>query len=96
MGSAETEVPYFAFEEESPMRKFTVSFPPPLKLGNSLDDWKYEDLTRAIGRVYPEIDLAEVLASPKADILLRDLAITSKQLFENPSFALQALSWQFD
>ena len=68
------------------MKKFTVSFPPPLKLGNSLDDWKYEDLTRAIGRVYPEVDLAEVLASPKADILLRDLAITSKQLLSTKIF----------
>ncbi|KAL1849174.1 hypothetical protein Daus18300_013330 [Diaporthe australafricana] len=77
MGSVGT-VPFTVALEAPAMEKFTVSFPPPLKLGNSIDDWKYEDLTRAIGRVYPEVDLAEVLASPKADILLRDLAITNR------------------
>lgn len=75
MGSVETHAPV----EEAPMKKFTVSFPPPLKLGNSIDNWKFEDVTRAIGRVYPEIDLTEVLAASNADVMLRDLAITSKQ-----------------
>lgn len=78
MGSVEVEAPLNAHQEVPAMEKFTTSFPPPLKLGNAIDDWKFEDLTRAIGRVYPEVDLAEVLASPKADIILRDLAITSE------------------
>lgn len=61
------------------MAKFTVSFPPPLKLGNFIDEWKFEDVIRSTGRAYPEIDLTEVLATPNADVMLRDLAITSKQ-----------------
>lgn len=63
-----------------PIEDFITSFPAPLTLGNSIDHWKYEDLTRTLGRVYNGIDLAEVLNAPNADELLRDLAITS----ENP------------
>lgn len=66
-------------EEESAMKNFTKSFPAPLKLGNSIDSWKYDDLTQTIGRVYSaEIDLVEVLESPNADAMLLDLAITSE------------------
>ncbi|CAI7629621.1 unnamed protein product [Penicillium crustosum] len=59
-----------------PIEDFITSFPAPLTLGTSIDHWKYEDLTRILGRVYHDIDLAEVLNAPNADELLRDLAIT--------------------
>ncbi|KAH8690448.1 hypothetical protein BGW36DRAFT_305869 [Talaromyces proteolyticus] len=58
------------------MKKFTTTFPPPLKLRTSINHWRYEDLTRALGREYLDIDLVEVLEAPSVDDLLRDLAIT--------------------
>lgn len=61
-----------------PIEDFVTSFPAPLTLGTSIDHWKYEDLTRILGRVYNGIDLAEVLNAPNADELLRDLAVTSE------------------
>lgn len=61
-----------------PIEDFITSFPAPLELGTSIDHWKYEDLTRILGRVYNDIDLVEVLNAPNADELLRDLAITSE------------------
>lgn len=66
-------------EDEPAMKNFTVSFPPPLQLGDSISGWKYDDITQTIGRTYSaDVDLAQVLASPKADAILRDLAITSE------------------
>jgi hypothetical protein len=65
-------------EEETGMKKFTVTFSPPLEQGPAIDHWKYQDLTRALGREYLDIDLVEVLEAPNADDLLRDLAITSE------------------
>lgn len=69
-----------ADEEGLAMDKFTTSFPAPLELGDAIANWKYEDITLRMGRAYPDVDLAEVLASPNADTMLRDLAITSKWL----------------
>ena len=54
----------------------------PLKNSGSLDAFKHFDSTPAIGREYPESQLAEWITSPKADALLRDLAITSTCLFK--------------
>lgn len=49
----------------------------PLKSSGSIDAFKHFDSTPAIGREYPESQLAEWINSPNADTLLRDLAITS-------------------
>jgi hypothetical protein len=49
----------------------------PLKNSGSLDAFKHFDSTPAIGREYPESQLAEWITSTNADALLRDLAVTS-------------------
>ncbi|WFD45258.1 hypothetical protein MPSI1_003940 [Malassezia psittaci] len=49
----------------------------PLKASGMLDElYTYEELTPAIGRVYTDLQLAEVLSHTKADEILRDIAIT--------------------
>ncbi|PWZ02128.1 taurine catabolism dioxygenase [Testicularia cyperi] len=48
----------------------------PLKLAGVLDQYKHIDLTPAIGREYPDIQLTDLIAAPNADELLRDLSIT--------------------
>ena len=52
----------------------------PLKKSGVLDAaFEFEDVTPAIGREYPEVNIVDDLVNaPKADDLLRDLAITSK------------------
>ncbi|KAK3672121.1 hypothetical protein LTR78_008092 [Recurvomyces mirabilis] len=49
------------------------------KSDDSLKDVKAFDVTPVIGREYPEADLKEWLGSPKADQLIKDLAITISQ-----------------
>jgi hypothetical protein len=49
----------------------------PLRNSGSLDEFKQFDSTTAIGREFPEVQLAELINAPNADTLLRDLAITS-------------------
>ena len=52
----------------------------PLKKSGALDAaFAFDDVTPAIGREYPTANIVDdFLNSPKADELLRDLAITSK------------------
>jgi hypothetical protein len=52
----------------------------PLKYSGSLDQFKHFESTPVIGREYTDAQLAEWIASPNADTLLRDLAITSTHL----------------
>jgi hypothetical protein len=62
----------------------------PLKKSGALDGaFKFEDVTPAIGRVYPTTNIVDdLLNSNDADALLRDLAITSKLKFPSiPSVA---------
>jgi len=49
----------------------------PLTKSGALDDYKQFDSTPAIGREFPDAQLVDLITSPQADILLRDLAITS-------------------
>lgn len=49
----------------------------PLKTTGILDgQYKFEELTPAIGRVYPTAQLKDIIHNEKADELIRDLAIT--------------------
>lgn len=49
----------------------------PLKRTGILDAlYPYEELTPNIGRVYPTLQLSDVLKHPKADEIIRDIAIT--------------------
>jgi len=49
----------------------------PLTKSGALDGYKQFDSTPAIGREFPDTQLADLITSPQADVLLRDLAITS-------------------
>ncbi|PLB53734.1 taurine catabolism dioxygenase [Aspergillus steynii IBT 23096] len=51
----------------------------PMQLSGSLDQFSYFDVTPAIGREFPGVDLKAWLESPDSDSLLRDLAITVSQ-----------------
>jgi hypothetical protein len=51
----------------------------PLEYSGSLDDLEYTDLTTIIGREFPKVQLTDWLKSENADVLLRDLAITSER-----------------
>ncbi|GFF77528.1 alpha-ketoglutarate-dependent sulfonate dioxygenase [Aspergillus udagawae] len=51
----------------------------PLKLSGVLDQFESFDVTPAIGREYPTVNLKEWLSAPNSDELLRDLAITISQ-----------------
>lgn len=56
-------------------------FPEPLKLSGALDKFEYEDTTPVIGREYHNVNIVDdLLKSPNADELLRDLAINSTAL----------------
>ena len=50
----------------------------PLKLSGSLESFKQFDLTTVIGTQFENINLTEILHSSDCDVILRDLAITSK------------------
>lgn len=55
------------------------SFPQPLEASEALDKFIYEDITPVIGREYPHLNVVDdLLDSPNADALIRDLAITSE------------------
>lgn len=47
----------------------------PLKYGGSLDQYEHFEVTPVIGREYPTLSIKDLLESPDADTLLRDLAI---------------------
>ena len=50
----------------------------PLKLSGALESFKKFDLTTVIGTQFENINLTEILHSSDCDLILRDLAITSK------------------
>lgn len=52
----------------------------PLKLSGVLESFDSFDVTPVIGREFPTANLAEWLRAPNSDELLRDLAITSKDI----------------
>ena len=54
----------------------------PLKLSGALDSFDSFDVTPVIGREFPTANLKEWLQAPNSDELLRDLAITSKDILD--------------
>ena len=53
-------------------------YPEPLKLEGTLEGFKYDDSTPAIGREYSDVNIVDdLLNSPNGDERLRDLAIIS-------------------
>ncbi len=55
----------------------------PLVYSGSLDSFEHFDSTPPVGREIPGLQIEKSLASPDADTLIRDLAITGKyQVFE--------------
>lgn len=50
----------------------------PLQLSGILDKYHSIDLTPAIGREYPTIQIRDLLNAPNSDDLLRELAIISE------------------
>ena len=52
----------------------------PLKYCGSLDKFEYSDLTTIIGREFSRAQLTDWMRADDADVLLRDLAITSTYL----------------
>lgn len=53
----------------------TKQYPAPLKSSGSLDQYESIDITPIIGTEYPTANLVDLINSPNADTLLRDLAI---------------------
>lgn len=49
----------------------------PLKPTGALEKFEHFDVTPAIGREFPTINLKELLESPDSDELLKELAVTS-------------------
>jgi hypothetical protein len=68
--------------------KLKSSSPTALKTSGSLDSYKHFDSTPAIGTEFPDAQLADWISSPNADVLLRDLAITSTSILydSDPKF----------
>lgn len=58
-------------------------YPEPLKKNGALDDaFEFEEVTPVIGREYPTANIVnDLIDDPNADVLLRDLAITSKPVY---------------
>jgi hypothetical protein len=54
---------------------------PWVKSTGSLDQYEHFELTPAIGREYPHVNLVSLLQAPNSEELLRELALTSKYLF---------------
>lgn len=73
-----------AIEVEAPqvgngaLKQKIVNGRQPLRYSGTLDQFKSEEITPVIGTEYPETNLVELLKSPNADELLRDLAVKSK------------------
>jgi len=51
----------------------------PLKLSGALDDAKYFEATTVIGREYPDLQISDLMTSPRRDEYIRDLAIIVSQ-----------------
>jgi len=49
----------------------------PLEASGALDHFKHTDLTPVIGREYPTLNVVELMESPNADELIKELAYTS-------------------
>lgn len=63
----------------SPSDEKKPSYPEPLKLSGALEQFSYEDTTPVIGREFHNVNIVDdLMNSPNADELLRDLAITSE------------------
>jgi hypothetical protein len=58
----------------------TLRHKEPLRLSGVLDQYESFDLTPIIGREFPKANLKEWLEAPNSNELLRDLAITSKDI----------------
>ena len=54
----------------------------PLTKSGVIDVFQQKHLTPGLGSEFLDLDLAEVLQSPNADALFRDLAITSKSALQ--------------
>ena len=50
----------------------------PLKKTGALDGYKQKKISPGLGSDFVDLDLVDVLNSPKRDAILRDLAITSE------------------
>lgn len=58
-----------------------VQYPVPLKQKGALEKFSFEDTTPAIGREFPNVNIVhDLLNAPNADKLVRDLAITSRDI----------------
>lgn len=58
-----------------------TSFPKPLESSGSLEKFEHEDVTPCIGREFPSINVVDdILDSPDADTLIRDLAVNSRSI----------------
>ena len=54
----------------------------PLVYSGGLDTFKSFDVTTIIGREFPDVQLTNLMRSPDADRLFRDLAITSEYQYK--------------
>lgn len=61
----------------------------PLKLSGTLDV-EYNDMTPAIGREFPQIQLVDLLSAPDSDDMIRDFAVTGKYSSECRSTPLRS------
>jgi len=62
---------------DTPNSASSIPIRAPLRTTGILDSqYKYEELTPAIGRLYPTLQLKDIIHNDKADELIRDLAIT--------------------
>lgn len=57
----------------------TTSYPKPLKLTGILDQYESFEVTPAIGREYPHLQIKDLLDAPNSDELLRELAIITSR-----------------
>lgn len=57
-----------------------------MELSGSLDQYESSDITPVIGREFLKANLVDWMNDPKADELLRDLAITSELSFSPLNF----------
>jgi hypothetical protein len=55
---------------------------PWVKSTGSLDQYEHIEVTPAIGREYPHVNLVSLLQAPNSEELLRELALTSR--FSSP------------
>lgn len=75
--AVDIEVPQ---SENGTVKQKSLTAKQPLKYSGSLDQLKSIDITPVIGTEYPEANLVDLINSPNADELLRDLAIKSKPI----------------